>query len=113
MPKVHKFLKLAQEISRQSTAIQQKMAAIVVKSGKIVSVGINRNMSHAETRALRPHIDYRGADLYVSRWNGRISRPCPECQMKAIQAGIKRCYYIGLDGSIVVERFGLYARSVD
>ena len=112
MPKVIKYLELAREISRQSTSIQQKMCAIVVRSNNIITIGINRGNSHAETRALRPHMDLRGCDLFVSRWNGRISRPCPKCQAKVIEAGIRRCYYIGLDGSIIEERLGLYARSL-
>ena len=113
MPKVIKYLHLAREISKQSTSIQQRMAAIVVRSNKIISVGINRKDSHAETRALRPHMDLRGCDIYVMRHNGRISRPCPNCQAKVIKAGINRCYYIGLDGSIVEERLGLYSRTLD
>ena len=105
MAKDTKFLELAREISKESTAIQQKMAAVVVKAGKVISIGINLKEKHAEARALKRHMDYEGCDIYVSRWNGRISRPCPSCQTKIIKAGIRRAYYIALDGSIVTETF--------
>lgn len=112
MPKVHKFLELAREISRQSTSIQQKMASIVVRSGKIISIGINRNFSHAEARALRPHMDLRGCDIYVSRWNGKTSKPCPACQTKILDAGINRCYYIDVHGNTIEERLSIYSRAI-
>ena len=112
MPKVIKYLELARKISGQSTSIQQQMCALAVRSGKIISIGINRKNSHAETRCLRPNMDFEGCDLFVSRWNGRTSRPCPKCQLKAVDAGINRCYYIGLDGSIIEERLGLYQRKL-
>ena len=112
MPKVHKFLNLAREISRSSTSIQQKMAAIVVNSGKIVSIGINRNFAHAEARALRPHMDLKGCDIYISRWNGRTSKPCPDCQDKILAAGINRCYYIDVKGNTIEERLRIYSRAI-
>ncbi|HVT63117.1 MAG TPA: hypothetical protein VHD33_06505, partial [Legionellaceae bacterium] len=84
MARVEKFLNLAREISRESPAIQQKMGSVVVKSGKVISVGINHGMTHAETSALKRHMDYRGCDIYVMRWNGRVSKPCPECELKII-----------------------------
>jgi|ERR1700690_441576 len=105
MPKTIKYLRLAQEISKQSTSIQQRMCAITVRGGKIITVGVNRNFSHAETRALRPHMDLRGCDIYIARRNFRISRPCSECQKKIIKAGIRRAIYIALDGTIVTETF--------
>ena len=100
-----KFLELAREISKESTAIQQKMASVIVKAGKVISIGINLKDKHAEARAIKPHMDYRGCDIYVSRWNGRISRPCDACQKKISKAGIRRAYYISLDGKMVQETF--------
>ena len=101
-----KFLDLARQASYESTAIQQKMAAVVVRGGKVISIGINLKNKHAEARALRPHLDLEDCDIYVMRSNGRISRPCKDCQALIIAAGIRRAFYIALDGSMVKETFG-------
>ena len=110
MARVEKFLNLAREISRESPAIQQKMGSCIVKAGKVISIGINHGMTHAETSALKKHMDYRGCDIFVMRWNSRVSKPCSACEQKIINAGINRCYYISLEGNIVEERFGRYSR---
>jgi deoxycytidylate deaminase len=99
-----KWLELARKLSLSSTAIQQKMAAIVVKGGSVLSVGVNHKMRHAEARALRPHMDLAGATIYVARQNGRCSRPCPDCHRKIRQAGIDRAVYVSWDGLVVTER---------
>jgi deoxycytidylate deaminase len=100
-----KFLELARKLSFESTAKQQKMAAVIVRGGAVLSVGINHKWNHAETRAIRPHRYFGGSTIYVMRSNGRCSRPCLDCQRKIIQAGIDRAVYIALDGTVVTERY--------
>lgn len=100
-----RYLELARELTRYSTAKQQRMAAVVVKGGAVLSTGVNQGWKHAETRALRPHQNLRGATIYVARHNGRCSRPCDDCQRKIIQAGIAKAVYIAWDGSVVNERY--------
>lgn len=105
MTKVEKYLGLAHKLSLESTAKNQKMASVVVRGGNIISFGINLGYRHAETRALRPHMDLEGCDIYVMRANKLCSRPCIDCQQKLIKAGIKRAYYVSRDGNIVRENF--------
>lgn len=102
---MNRFLQLAHELTRYSTAKQQRMAAVVVRGGSVLSTGVNRGWSHAEHRALRPHMDLRGAVLYVARHNMRCSRPCDDCQAKAIKAGIRKAVYVSRDGTVVTERY--------
>jgi deoxycytidylate deaminase len=102
---MNRYLELAREISYQSTAVQQKMASVIVKGGCILSVAVNLNWKHCEARAIKPHRDYRGATIYVMRSNGRCSRPCDACQKLIIKAGIKRAIYISWDNIMVTESF--------
>lgn len=82
------------------------MCAVIVKGGAVLSVGINRNYNHAERRAIRPHVDYSGSTIYVMRHNGRISRPCVDCQRIILEAGIGRAVFIGADNRTeVTETF--------
>lgn len=93
---------------------QFRHGAIIVKNGKIVSVGVNyyindpRNMAdnllkgvscHAEVAALnsarKTNLD--GATIYVARvlrdGTPAMSKPCNECQ-KALKArGVKKVFY--------------------
>jgi deoxycytidylate deaminase len=86
-------LRIARKAARRSVHPQHHMAAVVVRGGAVVSVGVNGAPGgpHAETRALRPHRDYSGCDIYVVRLAGRrTSRPCPSCLKRILQAGIRR-----------------------
>lgn len=102
---MNRYLEIARELSAESDHKSQRMAAVVVKGGAVLSIGINRGTRHAEERALRPHRNFSGADIYVMRVNGRISRPCVKCQVKIIAAGIRRAHYVALDGTEVTECF--------
>ena len=100
-----RWLDLAHELTRHSTAKQQRMAAVVVRGGAVVSTGVNLGFKHAETRALRPHMDLSGAVVYVMRHNRLCSRPCDDCQAKAIRAGIRKAVYVSKDGTVVAEPY--------
>lgn len=90
--------------------------AIIVKGGKILSIGINkpkRNMFvdlnahhpgctiHAEVDAvnkIRRKIDLTGTKIFVAKAkksNGKpgISKPCPMCQLILDKYGIKKIQY--------------------
>lgn len=81
------------------------MSALIVVGGAIKSIGLNRLYDHAERRAIRPHMDYTGGDIYIARGNGKMSRPCPACTKLIVAAGIKRAFYIGIDGTPTVDAF--------
>ena len=102
---MNRHLQLALEATSQSTAKHQRMASVIVKGGRVLSIGVNLDFKHAEARAIRPHRDYEGATIYVMRHNGLCSRPCNDCQKKIIKAGIKRAVYISWDNTIVTETF--------
>lgn len=102
---------LALELTRRSSypVPQKRMAAIIVRGGALVSratniAGLVWPGKHAEVRAIRPHMCYDGAVLYVARANGLASRPCHACWNAARQVGISRVVYAGTDGSVRSEK---------
>jgi len=95
-----KFLKMA---AKQALKVpyNQRLGAVVVSGGRLLSRGFNdytRNM-HAECSALIKlwPSNCKGATLYVARlrkeqdWG--MSRPCPECQKKIRELGIKEVIF--------------------
>jgi deoxycytidylate deaminase len=89
-------LRIARKAALRSRHPQHQMAAVVIRGGAVVSVGVNGAPGgpHAETRALRPHMDYTGCDIYIVRLKGRkTSRPCASCLKRIIEAGIDRVTY--------------------
>jgi len=85
-----------------------RMAAIVVKSGRVLSVATNYNKrsrstppnrwsTHAEIRALRSASDTKDATLYVARLakdnSYATSKPCAWCMEHIITAKISRVVY--------------------
>ena len=104
------FLDLAMKVA-QSSELDQRHGAVVVKAGKPVSLGVNkwRNRglqmdkfeniltTHAEADALSRAGNVKGAVLYIAR-AGRnneplFSRPCRHCMAAIKAAGIKRIIY--------------------
>jgi pyrimidine deaminase RibD-like protein len=81
----------------------KRMAAMIVKGGKVLSIAANHRNKHAECRAIRPHEDYVGASIVVARVNNRISRPCSKCMEKILAAGIRTIIYINRSGNLVKE----------
>lgn len=97
----------------QSSECRMKHGAVVVKGGRVISIGINKNRNHptivssehikdycsvhAEADALRKIRDAKGATLYVARANKRgqerLSRPCNRCYKLIVNAGINKIVY--------------------
>lgn len=111
---MNRWLRLALEISRSSQAPKHQLAAVIVLGGAVQSVAVNfQRETHdrdyrgkcAEARAIRPHRDYRGADIYVVRSNLRCSRPCDSCQAKIAAAGIRRAVFVDWNGNVASERY--------
>jgi deoxycytidylate deaminase len=106
------LLTLASRIAETSD-LPQKHGAVIVKSGRVLSVGINkwRNKNtantggvynphltyHAEIDALNHFNDVSGSTIYIARIgkNGehRFSRPCNRCLTALHAAGIKKIIY--------------------
>lgn len=99
---------LARALRIASTSTERiKHGAVVVKSGRVISVGVNtfrnhpntvsdpehESSYHAEINAIRG-LDVEGATIYVARVNrmghSRMSKPCNACRGALAYAGIKR-----------------------
>lgn len=92
-----KYLNIAYKLAIENDKEpRHSLAAIIVKGGAIVNVGVNleRQGRCAERRALRPNQDFKGCTLYVVRSNRRISKPCSKCMQAIVNAGIKWLVYI-------------------
>lgn len=128
-PAGHKFFKRAFR-AIENHPYKKEMnylhAAVLVKGGRILSVGINKPSQNSYVRRFGPYdhvtlhseldailqvrkkIDLTGCKMYVARLfkkNGEpaISRPCEWCQETLKKFGIKKVYYTSWDGSIEVE----------
>ena len=99
-------IEMAYKNCANSTHPQHRMTALVVKGGSVLSIAHNldKRRGHCETRALRPHQDFKGATIIIVRSNGRISKPCPNCRAAIKRAGIKKVVYINEDCQVVVEK---------
>jgi len=90
-----------------------KHGAVIVKGGRVIGVGINKNRNHptivssehikdhcsvhAEIDALRKVKNVKGATIYVARINkrgeDRMSRPCNNCHNQIEKSGIRKVVY--------------------
>lgn len=111
--KDRRFLNLARNLASSSSQ-RMKHGAVVVKSNRVLSTGVNkfRNhptiipeemikescSTHAEIDALKKiRYDAKNATIYVARVNNQgrdmISRPCNNCYVAIKQSGIKDIVY--------------------
>lgn len=87
--------------------------AVVIKGGRVIGLGYNRYRNepsdlwednthisiHAEVDAISrcSKEKLRGAIVYVARkgkcTEHKLSRPCPACHKKLVEAGVKRIVY--------------------
>jgi deoxycytidylate deaminase len=90
-----------------------KHGSVIVKGGRVISTGINKDRSHprivssehikdhcsvhAEIDAIKKARDVTGATIYVARVNkrgeARDSRPCKRCFEVIKNNGIKKIVY--------------------
>ena len=116
-----KFLKLAQNIAKDSL-MPKKHCAIIIKGKSIVSIGINSKRTHPEMFSrdkdrifLHAEVDaimssqyknIKGSTMYVSRHSiagKHISKPCDICMDVIKKSGIKKILYT-TDTGYEVER---------
>jgi dCMP deaminase len=109
-----KFFNLAKKLSLHSTHPQHKLAAVVTRRNKVISLGFNKYKTsprsphpfyslHAEVSAIiNAKQDLQGCSIYVYREtkNGTLglSRPCHSCLNAIQEAGIKVMYYCTPEG---------------
>jgi len=121
---MRKFLKMAESLANShtyDTGLEYNLCAIIVKSGKPVSIGFNSRSTnqfvehyanlargrrdfclstHAEMDAVlkvRNKTDLNGCKIYVARvlklGGVAMSRPCEICEQVLFNYGIKRAIY--------------------
>jgi len=93
--------------------MNQKHGAVIVKGGRVMSVGFNKWRNHptiiesskvkrecsvhAEMDAISRVTNPRGATIYIARLSKRgcaaLSRPCDNCYKSLIDAGISKIVY--------------------
>lgn len=113
-----RWVQTAFRLSKNSSCRQYKMCALLVKGGRIIKIGLNRNIPalaktdyypdycqvHAETDCLvgveRETLE--GATLYIagrSKNSGPIlSKPCRHCQDFLRQFPLKAVFYMTFEG---------------
>lgn len=114
----HRWVQTAFRLSKNSSCRQYKMCALLVKGGRIIKIGLNRNIPaltktdyypeycqvHAETDCLvgveRETLE--GATLYIA---GRsksgfpvLSKPCRHCQHFLTQFPLKAIFFQTAEG---------------
>ena len=104
------YMRMAKVFSETSEAKRLKVAALIVKDDKIISLGVNGTISgwdtnccedndgntswfvkHAEQAALnklrKSHESSLGADMFITH------SPCLNCCLDIIDSGIKKVYF--------------------
>jgi deoxycytidylate deaminase len=114
-----KWLQSALRSTKKSVFYPQKMCALVVKGGRVISVGLNRVspgklkdrryhhvMVHAELDAILgvDPDDLKGATIYVagvSKAGTAIkSEPCEACKQMLTDIGVRAVYSLEKDATI-------------
>jgi len=96
----------AVEASKSSLRFQ---LGAVIKCGKMKVAAYNKNKTHPRygsgryknlhaegyciLKAIKLNLDLSRCTLYVYRANGRISKPCPDCEELIRKSGIKKVIY--------------------
>jgi len=108
-----RWIHTAFRLSKNSSVRQYRMCAILVKGGRIIKIGLNRNVPalaktdyypdycqvHAETDCLIgvEKSTLEGATLYIAgrtRSNGPLlSKPCRHCQRFLLQFPLKAVFF--------------------
>ena len=101
------FLAAARKYAATSS-YRFRMAALLVKSGRVLGGDVNvpkispstppnRVSTHAEIRVIKNSYNVRGATLYVARLRSKdipaLAKPCSWCMQEIVRAGISRVVF--------------------
>lgn len=125
MARHERWLESARRHSKKSNFPHYRMSAILVKGGRVMSIGVNKSgsghlkapeytyISHTMHRGIHAELaailaaneeDVRGATLYVSGETSKggliMSKPCLACQSILKRYGIKDVFYHDREGSV-------------
>ena len=113
-----RYLTLAKKESEKSSFKRFRVGAVLVRKGRVISKGYNRNKSHslgsgfAKTLhaegstlqdALKQGINPAGAIMYVFRKGGNLSKPCMDCQRHLINFGVNTVIYTDNNEEVRLE----------
>jgi deoxycytidylate deaminase len=110
---MNRYYALALKVAETSENHLQRMGAVVVRGGSILSiapnspstkVGILTVSKHAEERAIHKHGSYEGATIYVARSGGRMSQPCERCTALLVEKGFSYAVYATWNGEVLRQR---------
>ena len=102
------FLRLAAKVAAVSDHHRFRLGAVVVKSGRVLSHGVNvakkgpetpphRESVHAEVNAMRGVSNLDGATIYVARLDSfdglALAKPCEYCISHMKENGIARVVF--------------------
>jgi tRNA(Arg) A34 adenosine deaminase TadA len=106
---INRHIELATRAAHTGQHRQHRIGAILVKKGKVVSIGANNRKTHplmAGFKTLHAEVccllgvrwsDLSGSIIFVARVNGTgkigMSKPCSTCQEVLIRYGIRKAYY--------------------
>lgn len=104
------YITLLTKVAAKSNHRQHRMAALLMKGGKVIDVHENNDHIHAEhavlNRAWRSGAN--GTTLVVIRIkaSGKLgmAKPCQICQARMASAGVKKVIYTNDAGSVEVLR---------
>ena len=118
------FLNAALKLSNESTFPIYRMGCIIVRSGAVISLGINRKSPgilknpNYKDEGIHCELDsiisvdpkkFKGSICYVagqSKCGNLIkSAPCKICEPVLRSLGVKRCYYFEKSGEISVAEY--------
>jgi pyrimidine deaminase RibD-like protein len=83
-----------------------KHAAVVIRGGSIISIGVNHDQVHAEVAALKKlwPSERRGTKIVTLRLRKSgglgIAKPCPACEQYMRDNGVKAVTYSDVDGNM-------------
>lgn len=120
-----KYFDLAEQVSTLSSYGRVKIGSVIVRGGKIISVGVNKRKTHPLQHEYNQYRKYklrndflhsemcailnakcnlRGSEIYVARkdnhGNPAICRPCEACMKALKDRGVSGVYYTTSNGYV-------------
>jgi len=129
--KTKRYFELARRMAKESTYGKLRHGAVLVKGGRVVSVGFNKGSYCAFGQRFRDQYKYghatqhaeisailgisakttQGASMYVARINNenkfRMSKPCCMCHEVMEFVGVRKVYYTTGEDSYETAAIGL------
>jgi len=101
-----RWFELAYKLSTLSYHENQKMAAIVVSSGRVIAQSCNGRQcgQHAEILTIAKASEVAGATIYIARNSKRVSRPCRHCFKLIRRLGLAKMVFIDENGQLVKRK---------